>query len=950
MKRLAAFIIAILVGVPAGIAPSHPTFVDAEGGVAPDSFWYNFDVWWDDARLAIERDPESKAILAAEISAERLGEAHSMLESNNLQAVHRALGETEDYLGRFSSIMESVSETNPDILAEIEKLSTFNNNLAKSIESQLEQKVETGEISAEDMQTVAIEAVVGETSGAYAAFEEKKEQIIESIAEIQGVSTIEVELEYESKKESDGLLGIQKESVYEDLIGAREQANALEDEYKALPGDSEERVALVNMIEKAKLNLQITENAFETGNYGEAFGHLTAAESMLSNADRFLSQDLSEDEIERLKTGFHDFDIIQKEIEEESKKAFEEYGKYKEELKQKYPEKADMIEKEYERSQRVSNLADKVADELSNALQKMIDEGKSESEAIQIVSGRFADEYRKAYGEEYVPPGFIFKNEFESDSNAVPLGEFADKQIQVGTGGGFVAGYSYQDPSTGYKYEFTETGWKYTTPAGESYEQNYPQGFVPPKTYEKGNEVYKYKIDTSEGSVEYVYTATGYEVVKADGTKESFAYDTGKYKLLDGKEIEHKPTGFEIKDSSGRSAIKYDYDPNFDTYVSKDGTVYKPPEGAYVHSSVNYDSSKKGYTFSEGSDTWTYSPSAKAWSSSTGQSYKPEASLVAPVGYENQQSYTTQTGESWKYDTSSRAWKSSKGDEYSTSSGEYKTVAGGTTKHAYQYAESKYEYNSKSGEYKYEVQSPSGQASYAYDSSSGSWKSAGGEGATSTLAPPTTTPQGYTQTSEGYTQTEYTGPVSSTYQSGTYYDPGYGGYVYPQGSSATGSGSASGSTSTGTSSTSTGTSGTGTAASGSTTLGSTSGTTAGTTGSTSGTTTSGGAAPSTSGTYSEGTSGYTGGYSSGTPSGSYSGGSYSGGESSGSTPSPAPSPSPSPAPAPSPAPSPSPSPPPSGQFVLSDVPDFVRKLLEKSGFKCTQDVLPSRLICEYHPN
>jgi len=693
-----SFVIASLLLTPFGIAPSHPDFIDVTPGVNPDSPFYTFDVLWDNIRVGFAGDAEAKAKLTAEISAERFAEMQAMLESNNLQAAERAGTEEQKYLEKFKDHVQSISKADVDPLVELEKFSIFNNQYADSIDSQLRQKVAAGEVTEEQAKGLATDKIVRLSVDAQANFEEKKGEILTDIATQQGIPVIEAEIIYETKAQSAGVLEKQRDAVAEDLTKARETIASLEEQYKALPKDSQDRVALTNMIEKAKLNLQIAEDSFKLGDYGKAFGRFTAGQHMIFNADRFLGNELTPEETEKLKAEFSNFDAIQKDVERQAAKFAEEFEKHKDYLREKYPEKLAVIEKQFEQSKKVMELATKLADDYQKQFESLVSEGKSTAEATQILTAKFADEYRKAYGEEFIPPGFVVGGEHEFDP--ADIEKFGDKKIISGAGGGFVVGKEYQDPVSGYKYEFSENGWKYTTSAGETYEQKYPEGYIPPKAYAKGNEVYNYKISTSEGEVEYKYTATGYEIVKPDGTKEGFAYDPGKYKLPDGSEIEHKATGYELKTAEG-GKVKYDYDPKFDSYVSKDGTVFKPPEGAYIHDNVKYQSDKKDYVFEHGGEKWNYNPTAGTWQSSKGESYRPEAKLVAPVGHEDQQSYTTAAGEKWTYDTSAGKWQSSAGEVYNSASGEFKSTTGATTKHEYKHSEAEYKYVEKTASYTY---------------------------------------------------------------------------------------------------------------------------------------------------------------------------------------------------------------------------------------------------------
>ncbi len=744
-----------ILSTPISFAQTTPDF-DETGGVAPDSFWYTFDTLWDDTRIAFTFDAESKAQLTAEVSLERLAEMQAMMDSSNYDAVARAAAESQDYLQALQSRINSITDTNPEVIAQIEQAIVYNNAFADSLHEQIQQKVESGEITQDVATDISIDTVQELTVDAGSTFTDHEEELISEYAAEQGIPVIEAEIIYKNAEDTVGLTDVKQTEVTEELTQAVETIETLEDEYYALPEDSEERVPLANMIEDAKLDLQVAETAFKAEDYDESFQQLVEAQDVIFTAEGYLDQSLPPEEIQQVETHWATFDAIQNEVVEENERFATEFAQYKDELAQKYPDKIEALEKLFEHADKVRELATALSDDYSQEFEKLVAEGRSNVEATEILTARFADEYRKAYGEEFVPPGFVVNGEHEYDPTAPE--KFGEKKIEASAGGGFVVGTQYTDPVSGYKYEFTETGWRYTTPSGQAYEKTYPDGYVPPKAYEKGNEMYNYKIDTPQGVVEYVYTATGYEVVQPDGKREAFAYSPGQYKLPDGRAVEYKPTGYEIK-SGNTVQAKYDYNPEFNTYIATDGSIYKPPEGAYYHNNVNYDTAQKSYNYAYGTDTWTYDPTAGSWKSSTGETYKPEARVVAPVGYESQQSYTSQSGNTWTYDAST-GWTSSKGEVYNPTSGQFKSSTGATSTVNYDYRQPEYTFNAQTREYIYETHTETGTGAWIYDPTAGSWTSSTGQTVTGGYIPPT-----------DYPTPAYPSPSITTYQTPTYITP-----------------------------------------------------------------------------------------------------------------------------------------------------------------------------------
>ncbi len=763
------FVITTLFLASVAIAPSHPVFIDIGGGVAPDSPFYFFDTLYDDFRLSLTSDAEEKARLAAEISAERLAESYQMIEQNNLEAAQIASQDAQEHLEIFTETVQTIPSTEVEMLAALEELVHYNNEYAEAIQVQLEEKVEAGEITQEQATVVQAEDLVDQSVETQADFAEKKGELVEAIAQEEGITVVEAELAYKTVIEENGVDKVQQGQIAEELVDSREMITKLEEDYRSLE-EGEEKILLGNIIEKTKLDLQQSESLFELGDYDEAFDNLAEAQDEIVTCDDFIKNQISEEEKASLAEEFGDREAINKEVEEENVKFVEEWEANKATIQEKYPEQAEVIGKEYEQAKKVVELASRLEGEYSNEFENLKSEGRSDDEATRILTARFSDEYRKAYGEEFLPPGFVVQGKVnpvdptQLDDPAVRT-NFADKEIVAGTGGGFVVGTQYTDPVSGYKYEFIETGWRYTTSSGQAYEQKYPEGYVPPKTYTKGNEMYNYKVETPEGTAEYVYTATGYEVIAPDGNRESYAYSPGKYKMPDGRAVEYKPTGYEIK-TGAKTDIKYDYNPEYKTYVAQDGTIYRPPEGATYHNNVKYDSAQKDYSYQYGSETWTYDPAASSWKSSGGETYKPATAVVAPVGYEDKKSYTTEAGKSWNFDEASKTWKASTGESYNENAGQYKTATGVATQYNYDSKQHEYEYDHRTGEYKYEQVATGGSgAEWKYDPTTSAWLSSGGE-----------TVQGGFVPQFQYPTPTYISPSNVEYPTPTYVTPGF---TYP---------------------------------------------------------------------------------------------------------------------------------------------------------------------------
>ncbi len=752
------------------------TFPDP--GTTPDSAMYNVELFFEHMRLNFVTSAEAKVELEAQYTAERLAEMKAMIEAGDYEAAQSAADESQELLIKTQQHIEQAadeshieystfqqSEDTPlHRLIELQKSIIDNGKYAEALQTSIVEKVETGDINRETAASL-INEIREETVEAEAKILDGKEEAIEATAEASGVPKIEVELAVVEKEDESGITDEYKQEITETEIAVLkaaiiQQETELVDAKKAGEDTHTEEI----LLENAKLHLQICESAYENGDYGKAFGQFTAAEHISLNAEKY--DDLSAEEKSRLAEKA-DLDPLEltKNIGGENSN-LEELERYKEELKQKYPEKAELIEKRHEQSKRVSELAQKLGEEYNNLFDKFRAEGKTEQEIASVMSERYADEFRKAYGEEYIPPGFI---EFEDKGIDVmpvwpPIGDDNSEKYQPG--GGFVKGHEYVDPTSGYKYKFSEKEYEYTTPSGETYKQQYPEEYEPINTFARGDEVYEYKYGKPEGIYEYKYFATGYEVINPDGTKEAYSYKPGSYSVVGGGQFEHKPTGFEYKREDG-TAVKYEYNPEFEHYIAADGKAYVPPDGTGSHNQyTNYYSNEKAYTYSYGGENWEYDPEKSIWTSSNGQTYQPAAITGAPVGHENEKSYTTDHGEKWEYDSSTGSWKSSTGEAYTPPPSSY------------------YAYDSKSGMY-------TDTSGKIYDSK---------EGASTGLSDPsgkewTRNTDGTWHASTGEVYNQYSGQTSGTSStdSTTHYNAGgyYSAYYSPPSASGSSAGSSS---------------------------------------------------------------------------------------------------------------------------------------------------------------
>ena len=707
-RGLAILIVVFLMLSQVVIAPSHPVelILDEDGnpigtkdiltgedlyyddyfdaGITPDNFFYFIDEMFN---LFQDLD---------EVEAEKLAEMKAMIEQGRYEEAEELAEDIKDIMPEIESDVKQVDGFDNLIeLIEYETMFISYDHYISDLKAELIGLVDSGTITSDVAESIGISDLQEEITEFGNTVEEHKEEFIVEASEESGKTQLEIELEtIKPIEEAANIEEFHKGEIIEDFATAEKALAQIESEFEQARIEGEEipnEVAFEKMIEEAKIRLQISESSFEYERYGHAFGQLNAAEHLILNADRFLKEFTEEEisaeekvEIDDELTSFDEqIELDEDDRVEEAESFVEEY----EPIKDKYPE----FEGLKERYEKIMALAEKLSDQYSKEFESLKIEGKSEEEATIILIERFGDEYRKAYGEEFIPPGITYGAIDEK-----PLGRFKQEEDVRGIGG-FVEDYTYEDPLTGYKYSFKDDGYKYITPSGLVYEEKYREGYIPPKAYTEGNEIYTYEIKEVEGTTKYEYTTTGYTVTTPDGKTETFAYPEGKYEVPDGDVISIESTGYEFQPIE-RHAIKYYYNPEFNNYISSTGNTYTPSEGAYIHGEyTDYAEDTKDYVYSYGGESWTYDTSTNIWTSYTGETYTPSSTTVAPVGHEDAGGYTTQSGDKWTYDSATGTWTSSGGEAYTSSSGDYVSASGTSYSYSYDPVAGSYSYTDSSG-------------------------------------------------------------------------------------------------------------------------------------------------------------------------------------------------------------------------------------------------------------
>ncbi|MEK6937306.1 MAG: DUF5667 domain-containing protein [Nanoarchaeota archaeon] len=776
LKSKSIFLLLILVLSNFAVYAQTPTTTTtqtydvADAGVTPDSFLYNLELAYENFQLAVTVDPVVEAELLTSHLEERHAEMEAMYQQENYDAmatVSEEIQETSESLQETVADIPPTEENLPTIHSVEEQL-IYQEEHIETIHEALETQVQSGTLSAETVQEISFTAMEESAVAVQAESENTEDLIVDTIAQEQGITTIEAQLQVEQQAEDTGLLDLQEAEVGSELrelsqsiTQLEEQLGTLRQEGTELPNDNQ----LDQILDESRTQLERCEDYLSHGEIDHAFAELTSSEQLTLTAEQAVNQEPDFDYSELVDLA-EEVEQEQQERIDEAEEYIEEYSEISDELAQNYPDRADDFAYFNEQSEKVREISEKFEEVFGSQRDSLISEGKSAEEADQILGERWNQEYRLAYGEEFLPPGiegeidpgFAVIPVYDGDGNYLGLRNpdnigsepvFDEHGFPIGVDsgsvvlpeefkveGGFVKGHEYEDPVSGHKYEITDNGWKYTTPAGITYEESWPEGYTPGQenSYEKGNEIHQSFEKTDEGTVIYNYFATGYEVVLPDGTTETHSYPKGEYESLSGEKIEIEPTGFKVdsgEESSEQYSHKYEYNPEFDNYAAKldsgELATFWAPEGASEHDKFDYVADANYYAYVSGGESWIYNPAAGSWQSSGGETYKPEATTLAPVGHEGAHAYTTPTGETWTYDAATGSWGSSTGESYNQGTNHYQSAEG----QAWSYDSSTGAWTSPTGETHTDTAyTPGTEAatgvSWSYDSSTGSWGSSTG--------------------------------------------------------------------------------------------------------------------------------------------------------------------------------------------------------------------------------
>src|SRR3989344_2150061 len=739
------------------------TLYSGSAGITPDSPFYFVDTLFDTFQ-----SPES-------LSQEKLGEMGVMISDGSYSNAGQAAGYYTQALQEYRE--DVIVFENSDEFFQDEQFVYEQESYVHYLKLQMVDGISSGLISESEASSTGVDSVQDSTVDLKFDLIETRQEYVLTYAEEQGVSSIEAELAFHEQEIASGVGDYQSQSLEESLPAAGESYVAMKDELETLLVNSElsteEKMILENLLGEVELHIEEAATSYQDGFVGDAQSDLADAEDLLLYTDEIIGNwpidDVSAVE-ERIL-------IEEEERQEEVTLEHAEYDQYLERMLEQYPDRAEEIQAEAERMQRVSDLNILYQEQYGDLYDGLVTEGRTDAEAAQLMGQRWDNLYLEIYGEPNIPPGF-YEDDFQDEEDeleVIPVRRI-DYESQAERANELTSQIS-EELKTEYQ-RFIDEGLDEhdaNVGIGKFWDQRYLELYGEPYYPSGMGDIEGGVVGIDDGSVlldeeelTYSYTVTGYSVTDDEGELvDSGVYDEGTYETVGGDaEVAIDTFGFEIDPVEGDSVI-YENSPEFKNYVSVNGQVYVPSQGASYHSnSVEYKNGAYGYT--SGSERWAYDSAAGVWTSTKGEVYTPYVMSVAPAGYENYGRYESDSGKVWNYDSFRGEWRSDVGDAWAYYGGEgtWKNTETGVAYNpslSYQ----TYNYNSagSSGRDAYQSYTGYGDTTWSFDEETNAWVSTSGQ---NYYVPDYRTYDSATGGWKSSTGETYYTPVSTNYYSPTY--------------------------------------------------------------------------------------------------------------------------------------------------------------------------------------
>src|SRR3989344_925129 len=619
-------------------------------GVTPDSFWYFLDFFhtskeaMGEMGLMAENGDYESYLEALENFDEAVSEETNSLEGVSLDGVTLESLESNEHDGA-----QTLEDIQVNVLEYVEYLN--------AIEETLEGQVDNGVITKTQAENLVegLDEIVNEIGS---VVEERTQELIDVVADNNGVSKAEVELVYDDNFQNQYGSRFDEISSIQDFLQLETKIDELEQEItqREADGDTDGVAEVRNLLELARSHGESCLNSEEGNLEVGGVNHINAGENIVDNVEDWLNGEFGdEDESYKLMPVWPPIGEVEiRDQIEDDKEDAERFSNedYYNSFKEKYadsPEKLAYIEQEKERAGRVQELTTKLSDEgvLDKWFEELRAEGLSEEEVIAAVHEKFVDEYEVIDGHYEVPglyvlPGDDGRPDVEWEITSIEGGPSPEvigigrieiietidpetgevkKEIfgwwdsdgdgkgenvdVVKEGGGFAFGVPYELPS-GEIVTYSSIGYTITTEAGVTINIDYPEGYTPSSDYEYvyGDETYAFV--TEEGD-EVSFSPTGYEIehVESGETLVEEAYVQEAVVFADGSSLDNEPTGYVLNNNDGKAYV-YAYNPDTQSYTdTTTGMVFVPPTSASHIQRTAYDSITGTYKYSYNGVVWS---------------------------------------------------------------------------------------------------------------------------------------------------------------------------------------------------------------------------------------------------------------------------------------------------------------------------------------------------------
>ncbi|MDO8508488.1 MAG: hypothetical protein Q7S27_02270 [Nanoarchaeota archaeon] len=678
------FSYSVIAQIPNSDETASFSFDPEIAGLTPNSFWYFFDFNHDSPQ-------------------ENLHEAGLMVQEGDIESAQIALDNFEQAVRKETDTLDSASiegvtieaiDSDSHQGAEIIEGMRINvlhyEEIANAIEQTLVEQAESDSITEAQAEFI-VEDLTSEINRIGSEVEHRTHELIEVVVDNSDISNSEARLVFEGEIREQVGDRFNEISSITDVFELEEKIAELKAEADKLreEGNLEQATAVDRLLAMAESHGENCLNSEEDNLQIEAVDHLSAAENIVDNLDRYLEKGEFEDDSYKLMPVWPPptFEEIRGEILDDKESADKIIGDY-DKLKEKYaddPAKLAYIDAEKSKAEKVQQIDEGVLDtwygefeglpeeEITGKIHEKINEqdevlnGHYEPIGLYVLPGD--DGKRESIGEEGVDgeqgAEVIDNGRIEMIETIDPetgeirkeiVGLYKGEEIEdVKEGGAFALGVPYEDPSTGNIITYDPTGYTVLTEAGVTSTFDYPEGYEPSKEYQYnyGDEAYTFMTD--EGEV--TFSAVGYKVENTEDNivrEESYA-DVGEIiKFVDGTSIDSEPTGYVFNDDDGK-ATAYVYNVESGGYQDVlNGKTFMPPITASHAERTIYDSTTNSYKYEYRGEVWSVSTTGQ-WTSSSGQQINYNM-VPAPVGREHEGSWATPSGKQWTYDSTTSTW------------------------------------------------------------------------------------------------------------------------------------------------------------------------------------------------------------------------------------------------------------------------------------------------------